>query len=92
MSRLTDTETSPGGRSELHDDQTVAMTEAATILKSGLKEMETNRPWNWRLTVPKTIKMTLVRPPMTNVKMTVRAARAVSARNPLPPPVEALAP
>ena len=25
--------------------------------------METNRPWNWRLTVPKAIKMTLIRPP-----------------------------
>ena len=24
--------------------------------------MGTNRPWNWRLTIPKTIKMTLVRP------------------------------
>ena len=26
------------------------------------KEMETKQPWNWRLTVPKTTKMTLVRP------------------------------
>ena len=41
--------------------------------------MGTSGPWNWRLTGPKTIKMTLVRPPMTNVKMTVWADRAVSA-------------
>ena len=30
------------------------MTQAATIVRIGLKETETNRPWNWRLTVPKT--------------------------------------
>ena len=46
MSCLIDTETPPGGRSELHDDRTVAMTEAATIPRIGLQEMETNRPWN----------------------------------------------
>ena len=34
--------------------------------------MATYGPWNWRLTTPKTIKMALVRPPMTNLKMTVR--------------------
>jgi len=32
-----------------------------------------------RLTVPKTIEVTLVRPPMTNLKMTVPADCAVSA-------------
>ena len=40
--------------------------------------MRTNGPWNWRLTVPKATKVTLVRPLMTNVKMTVRADCAVS--------------
>ena len=35
--------------------------------------METNQPWKWRLTVPKTVKMMLVRPPMTKFKMTVSA-------------------
>ena len=54
--------------------------------------METNQPWNWRLTVPKTIKMTLVRPPMTNLKMTVRADCAVSACSPLLLSIKALAP
>ena len=33
--------------------------------------MGTNGPWNWRLTVPKTTKVMLVRPLMTNLKMTV---------------------
>ena len=32
--------------------------------------METNWPCNWRLTVLKIIKMTLVRPPVTNFKVT----------------------
>ena len=54
--------------------------------------MGTNGPWNWRLTVPKTIKMTLVRPPMTNLKMTVRADCAVSACSPLLLSIKALAP
>ena len=35
--------------------------------------MGTNGPWNWRLTVSKTIKMMLVRPLMINLKMTIRA-------------------
>ena len=58
-----------------HDAQTVA----ATILRTGLKK--------WKQTilelkiVPKTIKMLLIRPPMTNLKMTVRADCAVSACN-----------
>ena len=50
----------------LHDDQTVSTTEAATILRTGLKEMWTNGPWNWRLTVPKATKVMLVRPLMAN--------------------------
>ena len=36
------------------------------------QEMETNWPWNWRLTVLKIIKMMLVRPLITNFKLTVR--------------------
>ena len=54
--------------------------------------METNRPWNWRLIVPNTIKMTLVRPPMTNFKMTVRADCAVSACSPLTVSIKTFAP
>ena len=50
--------------------------------------METNQPWNWRVTVLKTIKMALIRPPMTNFKMTVGA---VSSGSPLPPSIKALA-
>ena len=46
--------------------------------------METNWPWNWRLTARKTIKVSLVRPPMTSFKMTVRADCAVSACSPFP--------
>ena len=49
--------------------------------------MEINSPWNWRLRVLRTIKMMLVRPPMTNF----RADCAVSACSPLPQPMKALA-
>lgn len=45
---------------------------------------------NWRLTALKTIKM-LIRPPHDRFKMTVRADCAVSAGNPLPPSIKALA-
>ena len=45
----------------------------------------------WRLPVPKTVKRMLVRPPMTNVKMTVRADCAVSACSPLLLSIKALA-
>ena len=55
------------------------MTSAATILRNVLKEMGSNQPWNWRLTVLGTIKVTLVRPRMTNFKMPVGAYCAVSA-------------
>ena len=55
------------------------MTSAATILRNILKEMGSNQPWNWRLTVLGTIKVTLVRPRMTNFKMPVGAYCAVSA-------------
>lgn len=46
--------------------------------------MKTNQPWNWTVTELKTIKIMLVRPPMTNFKMTVRADSAVSACSSLP--------
>ena len=55
------------------------------------QEMVTNQLWNGRLTVPKTTKMMLVRPPMINFKMTVRADYVVSACSPLPQPIKALA-
>ena len=53
--------------------------------------MATNRPWNWRLTVLKTIKKKKSRPLITNFKMTVRADCAVSACSPLPPSINVLA-
>ena len=40
---------------------------------TGLKEMGINGPWNWRLIILKIIKMTPVRAPLTNFKMTLRA-------------------
>ena len=57
--------TTPGGTRLVTDDQTGAVTGAATVLRSGLQEVETNWPWNWRLTVPETAKTALVRPLMT---------------------------
>lgn len=42
MSSPIDTETPLGGRSQLHHDQTVAMKEAAIILRTDLKER--NKP------------------------------------------------
>ena len=62
------------------------MTSAATILRTGLKELGTNWSWNWRLTVLKTIKMTLVGSLLTNFKMTVRT---VSICSPLPLSIKA---
>ena len=50
-----------------------------------------NQRWNWRLTVPKTIKITQVRPQMTSLKMTVWADCAVYARSPHPRSIKALA-
>jgi len=64
--------------------------QAATILRIRLKVMETNRPSNWRLTVPKTTKMMPVRPLTTNLKMTVRADYTVSSCSPLPLSIKAL--
>ena len=51
---------------ELHDGQTVPRTQAATVLRIGLREMGANGPSKSRLTVPKTIMMMLARPPMIN--------------------------
>ena len=57
---------------------------AATIPRTNHKEMGTNVPWNWRLTVPKTTEMILFRPQTTNLKMTVWDDCAASACNPPP--------
>jgi len=47
--------------------------------------MGTHGPWNWRLTVPKTIKMMLVSPLMTNLKwlseLTVLFLHAISPQS-----------
>ena len=56
---------------------------AATILRTDRKEMGTSAP-HWRLTVPTTTKMMLVRPLMTSLKMTVRDDYTLSACNPPP--------
>ena len=53
--------------------------------------MRTNQPWNQRLIVLETIKMTLVRPSMTKLEMTVRADCAVSACSPVPLSIKVLA-
>ena len=58
--------------------------------KTGLSKMGTNRPCS--LTLPKTIKMTLVRPSRRNLKMTVRANCAVSTSSPLLLLIKSLAP
>ena len=52
--------------------------------------MRTNRSWNWKLSVLKTVKVMLVRPLMTNFKVTVRADCAVSECSPLSQPTKAL--
>ena len=70
--------------------KTVPRTWATTLPRTGLREMGTNGPWDWRLTVPKTIKMTLVRPPTTNLKMTVRADFTVYSCSPFPQLIKAL--
>ena len=67
------------------------MTETAKVPRTAIKQIGTNWPWNWKLTVLKIIKMVLVRPPMTSFKMTVRADCAVSAWSPLSLHVRALA-
>ena len=43
MSCLVDTET-PSRWEKLHGDQTVAMTKAATVLRTGLKDMGPSQP------------------------------------------------
>ena len=53
--------------------------------------METNWPWNWRSTVPKITKMTLVRPLMTSFRMTARDDCVVSTRSALLLSTKALA-
>ena len=47
------------------------------------QEMETNGPWDWRLTVLKIIKMMLVRPLITNFKLTVRTDCCFCMKPPL---------
>ena len=55
MSCHMDTKTSKGDVN--YDDQTVALTWAATILRTGLKD-GTNGRWTWRVTEPETTTMT----------------------------------
>ena len=81
MEAIVDTET-PTQVERLHDDQSVA----AIILRTGLKEMWAKWLWNWRVTVPETIKMPLFRPPVASCKLTVKAACTVSTCSPCPQP------
>ena len=86
---------SPGGRSYLHDDQIVAMTQTATVLRISLQEMGTNWLWNRRLIVLKIIKIMLVRIMQDQIqdncqKWTVRNC-AVSTCSPFPSSIKALA-
>ena len=57
------------------------------IFENWPQEIETNQPWNQRLTV---LKMMLVRPPVT--KVVVRADCAVSACSPLPQLIKSSSP
>ena len=71
-----------------------------TILRTGLKEMGTNQPWKWRLTVLKTIKMVLIRPPHGQFQDDFWSWLSCSVRRPYPTqpmhpwnsPLKALAP
>ena len=67
-----------------------AMTQAAAM-RTGLKEMGTKWFWNWRLTVLKTIKMTVIRPLHGQFQDDVRADCAISAFSPIPQSIAALA-
>ena len=52
---IIDTKTQ-GGAITYINEQTVPRTWDSTILRTDHKEIGTNGPWNWRLTVPKTFK------------------------------------
>lgn len=64
---------------------------AATIPGTDLKEMGTKRPWNWRLTVLKTLRWWWSDNHMANFKMNVRTDCAISACSPLILSIKALA-
>ena len=53
--------------------------------------METRQPGDWRLTIPKSNMMTVVRSPVTNFKITVEADCDVSVCSPLPLSIKVLA-
>ena len=63
------------------------MTWAATIPRIFLKETGKNRPWNCRLIVLKTIKMTLIRPPHDQFQDDSRNWPCCSTCSPLPPAI-----
>lgn len=60
------------------------MTKAVTVLRTTLKEMGKNWPWNCWLIVLKMIEVILTRPLTTNFKLTTRAHCAVSVCSPSP--------
>ena len=84
MSRLIDTRTLGGEANSMMASLYPPRTWAATIPRTDCKEMGKKASRNWRLTVPNTVKTMLVRPPMTNLKMTVRADCAILHVTPSP--------
>ena len=66
-----------------------------TVWKSHDISCHNSKNWpqrneNWRWTVPKTIRLALVRPLIIDFKMTIRADCPGSACSPLPQPINAL--
>ena len=81
----------PGRRSKLHDDQTAAMTLTALIPRTGLKEIETNQPWNWRFTVPYN-QDDADQTTDDQFQNDCQSWLCFSTCRPLPPPIKAFAP
>ena len=72
VSYLTDTETPPAGEDNCMASRIEPRQKLLQFWEFASK-METNWPWNWKWTGPKATKMTLIRPPTTNLKMTFGA-------------------
>ena len=84
MSCLIDTKT-PGGEVNCMTARPYPGLELPKFRELTAKKWGKNGPWNCRLTLPKSTKMMVVRPLMTNLKMTVRDDCTVSACSPPPP-------
>ena len=84
VSCLIDTKT-PGGEVNCMTARPYPGLELPKFRELTAKKWGENGPWNCRLTLPKSTKMMVVRPLMTNLKMTVRDDCTVSACSPPPP-------